>query len=151
MGVVDVEDRRAGAGDRVKLGHRRDLAAHAVDAVDTHQGAAIRPQAFKRLLKGAGSLCAKVATLVPLARAILAASCIELCAISSRAIASWRPVRPGIAPRLASITDGIDQHRLDAEPLRQSFSASILARTLAKARDAPLWVPHLRRPRRTAR
>ena len=62
------------------------------------------PRAFARAT--AGSLWAKVATLVPLARAILAASCIELWAISSMAIASWRPVRPGIAPRLASITDG---------------------------------------------
>ncbi len=95
-----------------------------------------------------GSPCANVATFAPLARAILAASCIELCACSSIAMASCRPTRPGIAPRFASITEG--RIRTDSTPSQSASrsSASTLARTLANARDEPLCVPHRASPRR---
>ena len=43
---------------------------------------------------------------MPLALAILAPSWIELCACSSTTSRSCRPTRPGMAPMLASVTEG---------------------------------------------
>ena len=66
-------------------------------------GPASREDAVERLGVAVGERCE---TFAPLAPAIFAPSWIELWACSSTTSRSLRPTRAGIAPMLASVTDG---------------------------------------------
>ena len=76
VGVIDVEDGAVVAGrPRFSSRQRRQLAAHAVDAVDGHHGDSdSRRPRRSTFSRACGSQCEKDSTRVPLALAILAPS-----------------------------------------------------------------------------